>query len=81
MGGGVVDTDHELADLEGCEGLLDGFWDADAEGGDGVVCVLGEMLVGSSREGMRFRAGLWLWLWLWISLFEELGGRMLTIIA
>lgn len=40
MCGGVVDADYELADLEGGEGLLDGFGDADREGGDGVVCVL-----------------------------------------
>lgn len=40
VGSGIVDADYELADLKGCEGLLDGFWDADAEGGYGVVCVL-----------------------------------------
>jgi hypothetical protein len=45
VGGGVVDADYELRDLEGGESLLDGFWDADVEGGDGVVCVLGVMLV------------------------------------
>lgn len=43
MCGGVVDADDELADLEGGEGLLDGLWDADAEGSDGVVCVLGQV--------------------------------------
>lgn len=37
----VVDADYELADLEGCEGLLDGLWDADAESGYGIVRVLG----------------------------------------
>ncbi len=40
VGGGVVDTDDELHDLHGGEGLLDGFWDADAEGGYGIVGVL-----------------------------------------
>ena len=50
VGGGVVDTDYELADLEGCEGLLDGFWDADAEGGYGVVRVLSEMLAGARKK-------------------------------
>lgn len=41
MRGGIVDADYELADLEGGEGLLDGFGDADREGGYGVVGVLG----------------------------------------
>ena len=40
MCGGVVDADYELRDLEGGEGLLDGFGDADGEGGYGVVCIL-----------------------------------------
>ena len=41
MCGGIVDADYELRDLEGGEGLLDGFGDAHGEGGDGVVGVLG----------------------------------------
>lgn len=45
VGGGVVDSDDELADLEGCKGLFDGLRDADAEGGYGVVCVLKDELV------------------------------------
>lgn len=59
MRGGVVDADYELADLEGGEGLLDGFWDANREGGDSVVCVLGGVsLVLAREEGGVRREGL-----------------------
>ena len=44
MRGRVVDADYELADLEGCQGLLNDFGDADAESGYGVVGVLDKEL-------------------------------------
>lgn len=55
--GGIIDADEELADLQGCKGLLDGLGNADVEGGDGVVGVLGVRLAICSGIGGSETAG------------------------